>query len=130
MWRDVPEADGGDRRDAPVDRHGDTGESVLWSFDNVHDGREHDDRDHDEAEKYDDFPPTRDQGGTQVPKLGHVCAEFEDSEDAQQAQQSHVDQRMGFRQQERKVGRQDGEKVDDAEEAQGITQRVTDAGKP
>ena len=130
LRRDVAEADGGHRRDRPVHAHRDAGVAMLRPLDHVHQGTHHQHHQHHEGHEHQDLAPRRRQRTAQGAEFGDVMGELENAEHAQQAQHPHVDQRVDTGHQQRHVGGQHGQQVDDAERAARIGAGMAHAGQP
>ena len=95
------------------------------------DERPADQHDHQHGREEDrDLAPARDQRFAEEAILLDVRRELEDAEDAQQPQHADVDQRRRFGEEQRQVGGQDREQVDDAEEARRVAERAAHRAQP
>lgn len=130
LRRNVAVAHGRQRHHRPVDRDRDAREAVLLAFDDVHQRANDDDEQHDGREEDADLAAARAQGAPQRVRFRRVFGELQDAEDAQQAQYADDDQVLTAGQQHAQVGRDDGEQIDDAEEARRVAKRPPHAHEP
>jgi len=124
VWRNVPVANRGHRDDGPVHTHWDAGETVLLSFDLIHQGADNDHNGQHDKQKHNNFPGTGDDGGAQSRGLTNELREFQDPKDAQESQRTQNAEGPGRPEQKAEIDGSDREKIDNAEKTSAVIPRA------
>ncbi len=104
MRRDIAVADGGHCHDRPVHRDWNAGVAVVRPFDHIHHGTEHQNEHQDDGKKNQYLATAGAQCLCQRSVFRNIHREFENPENAQQAQDPHIQQDIGFRKNQRDIG--------------------------
>ncbi len=121
-WADVTIPHRGNGHNGPVDGSGDAVEAgVGGRFDNVHQRAKNANHQQHEEHKNVNLGTAGPQGRHQLVALVQKNVELENTEHPHQPQRPHDEQRMGSGYQKISVHRQDGQDVNQPEEASGIT---------
>lgn len=115
---DVAVADGGHGDDGPVHGAGHRVEGCVAgvALDDVHERARDEHDDQHGGEEDGDFVAAEDEGAPERGRFGEVSREFEDTEDAQEAERADDEEPFTARDEEAQERGEDGEKIDYAEE--------------
>src|SRR6056297_232044 len=125
--RDVPVAHGGQRHYGPVHALRNAVETGFLAFHEVHHGGEDHHQGQHHVDEHQGLAPAGPQYLQQNVGVAYVAVQVHDAEQAENPQDPDHQHGGGARQDQAEIGRQDGQQVDDAEEAAGIVEAVAHA---
>ena len=130
LRRNVSVSNSGQCYDGPINAFRNRRESILLTFDQVHQGPQERDQNHNGKNEQGYLSGAVSQCEHKKVSLFQVLDELEHTEDAQDPEQSDNEEELRTREKDSQIGRDSGEQIDNPKEAQGITRRPHGSHKP
>ena len=130
LRRNIAVSDRGQGNDCPVDAARNAGEAIGSALDDIHQGAEDDHQGHYRVDKDGNLVAARPQRLHEEPRLPEVGNQLQDTEDAQDAQNTDDQQVLASRQQQADVGRDDRQQIDHPVKTDGVFERPVDTKEP